>query len=199
MNTALLPRTTEWRWKYKVHIFRHLHTVNKHRRAVRRLCFKAGLYKRGLLHDLSKYSPSEFIPGAKYYQGDKSPQVAERKALGYSAAWLHHKGRNKHHFEYWRDVNDSGNICVKMPAVYFGEMICDRVAACKIYLKDKYTDRSALDYFLRRTDVRNLHEETAADLKYFLEMLAADGEKKTFSALKKFIKEQKKKEKSPSS
>ncbi|MCD8308537.1 MAG: DUF5662 family protein [Clostridia bacterium] len=179
-----------------MHVIKHLRTVNHHRREVRKLCFKAGLYKRGLLHDLSKYSPTEFIPGAKFYLGDKSPQVAERKYMGYSAAWLHHKGRNKHHFEYWRDVCDGRNICVKMPAVYFGEMICDRVAACKIYLKDKYTNRSALEYFLERTDVNNLHEKTAADLRYFLEMLASDGEEKTFAALKQFVKEQKKIEKS---
>ncbi|MCD8372253.1 MAG: DUF5662 family protein [Clostridia bacterium] len=176
-------------------ILKHLKTVNHHRREVRRLCFQAGLYKRGLLHDLSKYSPSEFIPGARYYQGDKSPQVAERKLFGYSAAWLHHKGRNKHHFEYWREVCDDRNICVKMPAVYFGEMVCDRVAASKIYLKEKYTDRSALEYFLHRTDVRNMNEETARDLRYFLEKLAEDGEKETFAELKIFIKKQKKAEK----
>ncbi|MCD7728751.1 MAG: DUF5662 family protein [Clostridia bacterium] len=178
-----------------MHVFRHLRTVNKHRRAVRRLCFKAGLYKRGLLHDLSKYSPSEFIPGARFFLGDKSPQVAERQIIGYSAAWLHHKGRNKHHFEYWRDVCDGRNICVKMPAEYFGEMVCDRVAACKIYLKDKYTDRSALEYFLERTDVNNLHEQTAADLRYFLERLAEAGEDKTFAELKQFVKKNKKMEK----
>ncbi len=178
-----------------MHFLEHLKTVNHHRREVRKLCFKTGLYKRGLLHDLSKYSPSEFIPGARYFLGDKSPQVQERQVMGYSAAWLHHKGRNKHHFEYWRDVCDGRNICVKMPAVYFGEMICDRVAACKIYLKEKYTDRSALEYFLHRTDIQNLHEKTAADLRYFLEMLAEQGEEKTFAALKKFVKEQKKMEK----
>lgn len=75
-----------------------------------------------------------------------------------------------------------------MPAVYFGEMICDRVAACKIYLGDKYTDRSALEYFLHRTNVNNLHEQTAADLRYFLEKLAAEGEEKTFAELKQFVK-----------
>ena len=68
-------------------------------------CFRAGIPIQGLKHDLSKYSPVEFLPGAKYYQGNKSPNVAERIDKGYSSAWLHHKGRNKHHYEYWNDIN----------------------------------------------------------------------------------------------
>ena len=68
-------------------------------------CFQVGLYRQGLLHDLSKYSPKELLPGFRYFQGDRSPNDAERKAKGYSSAWLHHKGRNKHHLEYWIDYN----------------------------------------------------------------------------------------------
>ena len=82
----------------------NLHTVNSHRRLVRKYCFKLGLYRQGMMHDLSKYSPSEFIPGVKYYQdGHRSPNNAQREDEGVSKAWLHHKGRNKHHFEYWID------------------------------------------------------------------------------------------------
>ena len=66
-------------------------------------CFRAGMYKQGLLHDLSKYAPVEFLVGCKYYQGDRSPNNAEREDTGISKSWLHHKGRNKHHFEYWVD------------------------------------------------------------------------------------------------
>ena len=71
----------------------HLHTVNSHRRLVRKYCFKLGLYRQGMMHDLSKYSPSEFIPGVKYYQdGHRSPNNAQREDEGVSKAWLHHKG-----------------------------------------------------------------------------------------------------------
>ena len=37
----------------------HLSTINHHKMEVMRLCFKVGLYKQGLMHDLSKYSPKE--------------------------------------------------------------------------------------------------------------------------------------------
>ena len=83
----------------------HLKTINHHKRLVMELCFKAGLYRQGLMHDLSKYTPVEFLVGARYYQGHRSPNAAEREIKGYSSAWLHHKGRNKHHLEYWIDYS----------------------------------------------------------------------------------------------
>ena len=89
--------------------FGHLSTINEHRFLVMKHCFRVGLYKQGLTHDLSKYSPTEFIPGVKYFQGDRSPNNAQREHEGYSSAWLHHKGRNKHHFEYWTDVSTAEN------------------------------------------------------------------------------------------
>ena len=170
-------------------IFRHFLTITKHRNKVMFHCFRAGLVWRGLTHDLSKYLPSEFIPGAKYYQGNRSPQAKERELFGYSEAWLHHKGRNKHHFEYWVDSGaDNTFVFVKMPARYFGEMICDRVAASKIYLGEKYTDSSPLEYFNTRTNKRGMNKETCADLEYFLMLLAERGEDYMFGELKRFIK-----------
>lgn len=157
-----------------------------------RNCFKVGLIKQGLLHDLSKYSPSEFWAGAKYYQGNRSPQAREREVLGYSAAWLHHKGRNKHHFEYWMDFVNGKRTFVKMPAIYFAEMVCDRVAACKIYLKDKYTDASPLEYFENKADKDYMPYETCEDLRYFLTVLKDKGEKLMFKELKQFVKQNKK-------
>ncbi|MCI8370731.1 MAG: catalase [Clostridia bacterium] len=169
--------------------FKHLATVARHRRLVRKLCFKCGLYLQGLLHDISKFSLAEFNAGVKYYQGYRSPQAKEREELGYSAAWLHHKGRNKHHFEYWTDFADGERVFVEMPARYLAEMICDRVAASKVYLKDKYTDESPLQYFLNKTDRAGMNEKTAEKLEYFLTMLKDEGEKYTFKQLKKYVKE----------
>jgi putative PIN family toxin of toxin-antitoxin system len=83
----------------------HFETITRHKLLVMKYCFECGLYEQGLAHDLSKYSPTEFIPGCIYYQGDHSPNEAERAAKGYTSAWLHHKGRNRHHFEYWTDVS----------------------------------------------------------------------------------------------
>ena len=177
-------------------IIRHFITITRHRLLVCRYCFKAGLIWQGLTHDLSKYSPSEFFAGARFYQGNMSPQVKERLVLGYSAAWLHHKGRNRHHFEYWRDVDKTGaNAPVKMPAKYFGEMICDRVAASRIYLGKNYTNRSALEYFERRTDVGYMHPETAEKLRYFLTLIAEKWERAAFAELKRYIALEKKREK----
>lgn len=172
--------------------FKHLKTVAKHRRLVRKLCFKCGLYWQGLTHDLSKFSRAEFRPGAKYYQGDKSPQVKEREIFGYSAAWLHHKGRNKHHFEYWVDYYKGKKVYVEMPAKYLAEMICDRIAACKVYLKDKYTNASALEYFEDKTDKDSMNEKTCGDLRHFLTVLKDDGEEVMLKELKKFVKDSKK-------
>lgn len=157
-----------------------------------RNCFKVGLIRQGLTHDLSKYSPSEFWSGARYYQGNRSPQAREREVLGYSAAWLHHKGRNKHHFEYWTDYIGGEKVYIKMPPKYFAEMICDRIAASKIYMKDKYDDSLPLEYLKTKTDRDGMNAETYSDLEYFLTLLKEKGEKATFAELKKFVKNDKK-------
>ena len=83
--------------------WRHFKTITHHKLLVMKYCFRIGLYRQGLLHDLSKYSPTEFCVGARYYQGTRSPNNAEREATGASRSWMHHKGRNRHHFEYWVD------------------------------------------------------------------------------------------------
>lgn len=174
-----------------MHVVKHFLTVCRHRRAVRKLCFKCGLFRQGLAHDLSKFSWAEFWSGAKYYQGNRSPQAREREVSGYSAAWLHHKGRNKHHFEYWTDFADGRRVFVEMPPKYFAEMLCDRIAASKIYLKDKYTDSSPLEYFNAKTDKEGMNPKTCEMLEYFLTMLKEKGEKQTLKELKKFVKENK--------
>ncbi len=170
----------------------HLHTVNSHRRLVRKYCFKLGLYRQGLMHDLSKYSPSEFIPGVKYYQdGHRSPNNAQRENEGVSKAWLHHKGRNKHHFEYWIDYDVDGNSTVlvgmKMPVKYVAEMFCDRVAASRIYNKEKYKDSDPLDYYVKGLGHYIMHPETDALLHKLLQMLADKGEDYTFEYIKKNV------------
>ena len=173
--------------------FGHLHTITKHRHLVMRHCFRAGIPWRGLMHDLSKYSPAEFIPGVKFYTGTKSPTDGERRTYGYSKAWMHHKGRNKHHYEYWADYSIvlKKSVPVKMPLVYVIEMFCDRVAACKVYLKDKYTDSSALEYYNRRLGQEEMHEETSALLGTLVKMLAEKGEKETFRYIRRELRKQK--------
>jgi len=168
----------------------HFKTITRHRHAVIRNCKHAGILFQGLFHDLSKYSPSEFIVGAKHYQGTRSPNEAEREDYGFSYAWMHHQGRNKHHFEYWKDYDPVTKAYkpVKMPVRYVKEMFCDRVAASKIYLGDKYTDRAPLDYFLGRKTTRLIHPETSDLLEKLLRMLADKGEEKTFAYIRRLKK-----------
>ena len=175
----------------------HLHTVNSHRRLVRKYCFKLGLYSQGMMHDLSKYSPSEFIPGVKYYQdGHRSPNNAQREDEGVSKAWLHHKGRNKHHFEFWIDYDVDGNSTIlagmKMPVKYVAEMFCDRVAASRIYNKDKYKDSDPLDYYIKGLGHYIMHPETDELLHNLLKMLSDKGEEYTFAYIKANVLKKKK-------
>lgn len=135
----------------------HFLTITQHKLLVMQNCFRVGLFKQGLLHDLSKYSPAEFLTGVHYYQGDRSPNAAEREEKGYSSAWLHHKGRNKHHFEYWIDFSrtSQGIAGAKMPVNYLVEMVMDRIAACKVYRGKDYTDASAWEYYQRERPYLN--------------------------------------------
>ncbi len=168
---------------------KHFKTITHHRHLVMKGCFAVGLYKQGLLHDLSKYSWTEFKVGAKYYQGNQSPNNAERKATGLSLAWLHHKGRNKHHFEYWIDygLDGQGMTGMKMPVNYVVEMYVDRVAACKNYQKDKYTDESALIYFNKGKAKYMMHSDTYDLLLRLLTYLADNGEKATNDYIRREI------------
>lgn len=136
--------------------FGHLNTVNKHRFLVFKYSVKAGIPFRGLVHDLSKYSLLEFLEGVKYYNGNFSPISTCKKVNGYSKAWLHHKGRNKHHFEYWYDFNSPLKTPV-IPYKYVVELICDNIAASKTYLKDKWNLNSQLNYFLNRKDLKYIN------------------------------------------
>lgn len=166
--------------------FSHFKTITKHRHQVMLHCIKAGIPLQGFLHDLSKYSLTEFIPGAKYYLGYRSPNEAEREEKGYSSAWLHHKGRNRHHYEYWVDYNPKSKRMepVEMPLKYVKEMFCDRVAASKIYQGNNYTDNHPLQYFKNARQRIVIHPNTAALLEKLLIMLKEKGEKETFKYIK---------------
>lgn len=170
--------------------FGHLQTVHHHRKLVRQHCFAVGLYRQGLLHDLSKYSPIEFFAGVKYFQGNRSPNDAQRKALGYSAAWLHHKGRNRHHLEYWIDYTGNNAAPIggmEMPVPYVVEMFCDRMAASKTYRKDKYQDRDPYDYYDHSRGHYLLHPKTRALLETMLLWLRDEGEEEAFRRIREEI------------
>ncbi len=170
-------------------VWQHFKTITRHRWIVMVGCFQVGLYWQGLTHDLSKYSPTEFLQGAKYYQGVRSPNAAEREVKGYSEAWMHHKGRNKHHYEYWTDMNMERRVyeSVPMPRKYLVEQIMDRRAACVVYQGKDYTSASPLNYFLKSRERMLMHPENMRQIEYILTMLKDKGETETFRYLKQDV------------
>lgn len=181
----------KWRLVCMGSFFGHLKTVCRHRHKVFLHCVKAGIPMRGLFHDLSKFSPTEFIPGVKYWQGTRSPNEVEREKFGHSRAWMHHKGRNLHHYEYWNDINPKTKQVepIKMPPKYFAEMVCDRIAASKIYQGKNYQNSHPLEYFRRGRGHMFIHEETAHELEFILTLLAEKGEDAAFAEVRRVLKE----------
>lgn len=172
-------------------VWGHFKTITKHRHQVIRHAKKAGILWQGLFHDLSKYSPEEFLIGVKYYtDGTQSPNEGERRDFGYSKAWMHHKGRNKHHFEYWTDYNPKTKMLepVPMPRRYLIEMFCDRVAASKIYQKERYDNSHPIRYYKNSMAEKMLHPQTAQKLELLLTMLSQKGEEETFRYIREELK-----------
>lgn len=171
--------------------FNHLRTITKHRHLVCAWCFKMGIPFQGLVHDLSKYSPTE-LSVYKYWNGKQSPHDICRDIKGYSAAWLHHKAKNKHHWEYWLDNTEGHFVPVKVPYKYVIEMFCDFIAAGKTYKGDAWTEQDPLNYFNAKKDKRLYHKETKELLGSLFEKLAELGEEeflKYYKANKEIIKE----------
>ena len=169
----------------------HFKTITHHKLLVMRYCFRVGLIRQGLMHDMSKYSWTEFRIGAKYYSGTHSPNASERDAIGYSTAWLHHKGRNKHHLEYWVDYSTSTGdfqlVGQPMPTRYMVELCLDRIAACRVYHGKNYTDQDPLEYLNRSRDAKLMHPRTRKQVVEILTMLARNGEKETLRYLRRVV------------
>lgn len=155
-----------------MHIIKHFLTITKHRKEVRKLCFRCGLYIRGITHDLSKYSIVEFLEGAIFYNGKTSPITECKKKTGKSEANLHHRGRNPHHAEYWIDNNKP----IMMPYQYAVESICDKIAAGKIYQKEKYNDKQPLEYWNKKRKTTIIHYKTKKFFDQVLKDLSIYGE-----------------------
>lgn len=123
-------------------IWHHFRTIQIHRKWVRKYCFYAGIPWRGIKHDLSKYHPTEFFESARYWSGTKSPILAAKADNdGHSMAWIHHKGHNSHHYEYWTDNYDQGCNSMVMPMNDFTEMVCDMIGANIAYNNGKQDNK----------------------------------------------------------
>ena len=172
-----------------MHFIGHFKTITRHKILVAKGCFKLGLYYQGIMHDMSKYSPTEFLVGVKYYQGTASPNNAERMEKGISMSWLHHKGRNRHHYEYWVDYStqsiEGGMAPVPMPRKYVAEMVMDRISASRNYLGDAYNDSQPLEYFLKSKEkLWFIHPQTNKELEALLRILNDHGEEKLLHYIK---------------
>ena len=169
--------------------WKHFVTITHHRWLVREGCFRVGLYWQGLTHDLSKYSATEFRSGARYFQGTRSPNAAEREEKGYSEAWMHHKGRNRHHYEYWTDMSlQTRNYeSMPMPRKYLVEMVMDRRAACMVYQGKNYSPGAELEYLEKSRERVLMHPQTLRELTCLLTMLRDRGEKETFRYIRRHV------------
>ena len=149
--------------------FKHLKTVLIHKYYVFIYMVQCGYIWRGITHDMSKFSWTEFSESVKYYNGKRSPIDECKKENGYSLAWLHHKGRNKHHYEYWVDYLDDGGKPIEMPRKYAIELICDWIAAGRTYAHNagkKFTYTDELEYVKWKLGIAKMHENTK---KYVLD------------------------------
>lgn len=146
---------------YLKNIIGHFKVITKHRWVVFKLCCKVGQPWRGLVHDLSKYSPTEFWEGVKYFNGKHSPITDCKKTEGYSKAWLHHKGRNKHHTDYWVDLSAPDKTPI-IPYPYVAEMLCDKLAAGIIYKGKDWTKEYELEYWLNERDKTLVNDQVEA-------------------------------------
>ena len=171
----------------------HLRTILHHRHLVMFTCFKCGMYEQGLKHDLSKFSFTEFWPSVRYFQGDRSPIGKEKQIKGYSLCWLHHKGRNKHHWEYWVDRlgQDEKLTVIEMPFRYMLESVIDRISASKTYKKDAYNQSEPVHFFVNSREYKVMNQDTAEQIRHLLQYLSDNGEEKALAYYKSLYKKHK--------
>ena len=156
-------------WK---NAYLHFKKICIHKYWVFVYCHKAGITWRWIKHDLSKFNPIEFVESVKYYQGNKSPIDACKKDKGVSYAWMHHKGRNDHHYEYWQDNFDNGGNPVEMPYDCAVEMLCDYIGAAKAYLEKDFSYRKEFLWFIDKLNKNPaIHIKTAAFIYSALKLL----------------------------
>lgn len=148
--------------KFK-NIFKHFHKICTHKRWVFHYCRKAGIGWRGFWHDMSKFSPTEFWESVKYYQGTASPIDAAKKDKGWSKAWMHHKGRNRHHYEYWQDNFDKGGAPLQMPFKDAVELVCDYLSAGRAYMGKNFSYAAEYEWWLNKiSQPIAMHPQTMA-------------------------------------
>lgn len=165
-------------------LFKHIGLVIRHKHKVFINCAKCGILFSGIVHDLSKFTPTELFESARHYQGNRSPIGACRRATGVSYAWLHHKGRNKHHIEYWLDPDCP--VTPLMPYKYAVECVCDKIAATKTYAGKNYDESMPILHWHKYGNKVDGNPKTMAFIERVFEDLSLHGEKYVLN--KKYMK-----------
>lgn len=129
----------------------HTWMVLRHKYWVFHFARIAGIPWQGLVHDLSKFSPMEFRESVRYYTGVCSPiKTCKELNHGLSYAWIHHHGRNLHHYEAWWDDFDRGPHPQDMPYRYAVEMICDDLGAARAYMREAFSFQAEYAWWQRK-------------------------------------------------
>lgn len=156
----------------------HTRMILRHKYWVFHFCRIAGIPWQGIMHDWSKFSPMEFRESVRYYNGVCSPiKVCKERNHGRSLAWIHHHGRNLHHYEAWWDNFDRGAHPTDMPYRYAAEMICDFLGAGKAYGRSSFTFQAEYEWWRRkREDGIGMSPSMQAFVETVLSRLAASND-----------------------
>ena len=155
--------------------YNHFKKVCKHKYLVGYYCFKAGIPWRGIKHDMSKFSPVEFLESVKYYQGNRSPIDRCKEVNGWSKAWQHHKGRNDHHYEYFIDNLDNGGEAIEMPKDCVLELIADYLGAGRAYMGKSFSYKKEYEWWENKKQKPLLmHKNTKKFIDEVLFLLSID-------------------------
>ena len=151
-------------------------TILRHKKYVFIECAKCGIFWQGVKHDLSKFSKEEFEASAMFYANGKYGEKTDEIKRAYSQAWLHHKGVNPHHWEWWIDFGKRGEIVVnKIPYKYVVEMVCDWVGAGRVYEKEEWKQDAPLNYYNKVRDGRYFDPDTEVLIMRFLTCIKDKG------------------------
>lgn len=164
------------------HGFKHFILITRHRHRVLKNAWKCGIFFHTLYHDLSKYGHYEFSRSKKYFTGDRSPVLGERKENNYfSFICQHHTRRNPHHWEYWTDFYSGHLVLCTMPYKYATEYVCDMIAASSIYNGKNFKKDTCINYFLSKCPRYYITQATKEYVTWCLTRFAELG----FKGLKK--------------
>ena len=124
----------------------------EHKKNVFKTCWSKGLYLQAFTHDLSKFSPIEFVNYAKEFHKDEAE-------TNFHKAWQHHIKKNKHHWQHWLDGDGQPQ---DIPDKYLKEMVADWEA-----MAIKFGD-SAQGWYLLHYKEFNLTRNTRLRLEKIL-------------------------------